>query len=73
MKRPGDEPDRVREGVPEPGNVESAFREGTRIDRALRKAVLDALRVHKQLGNPVAVWRDGQVRWIPPEQIPSEG
>ncbi len=38
--------------------------------REMRRAVRDALRVHKALGNPIAVWRDGKVVWIPPEKIP---
>jgi len=38
--------------------------------RALREAVQDALRLHKLAGNPVAVWRDGRVEWIQPEDIP---
>lgn len=42
------------------------------VDRALQKAVRDAVRRHKLLGNPVAVWRDGSVLWIPPEQIEVE-
>ena len=41
-----------------------------RILRALRQAVQEALRQHKLAGNPVAVWREGQVVWIPPEDIP---
>jgi hypothetical protein len=41
-----------------------------RIKRALRLAVRDALRDHKLAGNPVAVWRNGAVEWIPPEEIP---
>lgn len=38
--------------------------------RALRAAVRDALRQHKLAGNPVAVWRNGRVEWIAPEDIP---
>lgn len=41
-----------------------------RILEALREAVREALLRHKQAGNPVAVWRDGRVVWIPPEDIP---
>jgi hypothetical protein len=26
--------------------------------------------MHRRLGNPIAVWRDGRVVWIPPDQIP---
>lgn len=48
--------------------------EGTRIDKALREAVRQALWRHKQLGQSIVVWRDGQVTWIAPEdiQVPSE-
>ncbi len=41
-----------------------------RIARALRLAVREALQDHKLAGNPVAVWRNGRVEWIPPEEIP---
>jgi len=40
-----------------------------RIQEALRLSVQDALRVHKRMGNPIAIWRDGHVVWIPPEEI----
>jgi hypothetical protein len=40
------------------------------IERVLQKAVRRALRIHKALKNPVVVWRDGQVVWIQPEDIP---
>lgn len=42
-----------------------------RIERALRAAVRDALQRHKRDGDPVAVWRDGRVVWLPPDQIPT--
>jgi hypothetical protein len=42
-----------------------------RILEALRLAVREALLRHKQAGNPVAVWRDGRVVWIQPEDIPA--
>lgn len=42
------------------------------IDAALEQAVQDALWRHKQAGNPICVWRDGQVVWIPPDEIPVE-
>ena len=37
--------------------------------RAMRKAVREAVRRHKLLGQPIAVGRDGKVVWIPPEEI----
>jgi hypothetical protein len=41
-----------------------------RIEQALGRAVREALLRHKQAGNPVAVWRNGRVEWIRPEDIP---
>src|SRR5262245_49916990 len=45
------------------------FEEGTAIDEALRQAVREALLFHKKLGNPIAVWKKGNLVWIPPEEI----
>ena len=42
-----------------------------RIERALRAAVRDALQRHKRDGDPVAVWREGRVVWLSPDQIPT--
>jgi hypothetical protein len=44
-----------------------------RIERALRAAVRDALQRHKRDGDPVAVWREGRVVWLSPDQIPNTG
>ncbi|HEY1302885.1 MAG TPA: hypothetical protein VGF24_05015 [Vicinamibacterales bacterium] len=44
-----------------------------RIERALRAAVRDALQRHKRDGDPVAVWREGRVVWLTPDQIPTIG
>ena len=35
-----------------------------------RTPVREALLQHKKLGNPIVVWKDGKVVWIPPEEIP---
>jgi hypothetical protein len=40
-----------------------------RIEGVLRRAVQDALLDHKRAGNPVAVWREGRVAWVGPEEI----
>jgi hypothetical protein len=42
---------------------------GRDIEKVLRRAVNQALLMHKRLGNPIAIWRDGQVVIIPPEEI----
>ena len=43
-----------------------------RILKAMTEAVREALLRHKRLGNPVAVWREGRVVWLRPEEIPAE-
>jgi hypothetical protein len=43
------------------------------VDRILfemRQAVREALAQHRRDGNPVAVWRNGRVEWIPANEIP---
>lgn len=58
-------------------NPESELTPAQRVDdiprtlRALREAVQEALLRHKLAGNPVAIWKDGRVEWIRPEDIPS--
>lgn len=37
---------------------------------AMQRAVHQAMRVHKLLGHSVVIVRDGQVVWVPPEEIP---
>ena len=36
---------------------------------AAQQAVRAALREHKLAGNPIAVWHEGKVVLVPPEQI----
>jgi hypothetical protein len=36
----------------------------------MRHAVQEAVRQHKRAGNPIAIWRDGRVVWLQPEEIP---
>ena len=40
------------------------------IEQIFRKAVRHELSIHKRLGNPIAIWKDGKVVIIPPEEIP---
>ena len=44
------------------------------VERALARAFREAILRHKQAGNPICAWREGQVVWIAPEdiQIPDE-
>ena len=41
------------------------------VEAAVQQAVEEALRSHKEAGNPVAGWKDGRVVWVPAEQIDS--
>jgi isoaspartyl peptidase/L-asparaginase-like protein (Ntn-hydrolase superfamily) len=55
--------------VAEKKTIDELFRDGKKIDSALRNAVQQALLQHKKAGNPVAEWRDGKVILIKPEDI----
>jgi hypothetical protein len=37
---------------------------------AMARGIREALRRHKREGNPVAIWRDGAVVLVAPEDIP---
>jgi len=39
------------------------------IERILQAAVRETLSMHKRLGNSIAVWKDGKVVIMPPEEI----
>lgn len=39
------------------------------IEKVLQRAVNHALLMHKRLGNPIAVWKDGKVVIVPPDEI----
>jgi len=53
-------------------DIDAIFAEGTLIDKAIKKAINRAVWEHKQLGNPVAAWKDGKVVWIAPEDLDIE-
>jgi hypothetical protein len=56
-----------------PKNVRDIMLDTDLVERALREAVTQALIRHKRLGTPIVVWRDGQVVWIPAEEIEIPG
>jgi hypothetical protein len=45
------------------------FADTAGLDKAMGKAMNGAQRMHKLLGFPIVVCRDGKVVWIPPEEI----
>lgn len=36
---------------------------------AINNAVQETLLNHKLLGNPIVIWENGKIVWIPPEKI----
>jgi hypothetical protein len=67
---------RAREATmtdPSDSNLTPAERvhDADRMLRAMQRAVREALQDHKRAGNPVAVWDNGCVVWIQPEDIPT--
>ena len=45
------------------------YRHRDEINQAYERAVKEALRKHKQAGNPVPVERDGKIVWLQPDEI----
>ncbi|MGB7412649.1 MAG: hypothetical protein WA902_00435 [Thermosynechococcaceae cyanobacterium] len=41
-----------------------------KIDHGVKVAIAKALDRHRRLGESIAVWRDGKVVTLPPDQIP---
>ncbi len=39
------------------------------IELILQEGVRQALLIHKRLGNSIAIWKDGKVVIVPPEEI----
>jgi hypothetical protein len=48
---------------------EALIEMANRLEAALQAAVRDALIQHKRAGNPIAVWENDRVVWIPAEEI----
>ena len=49
--------------------IDEVLADRERITQALADGVREALKKHKQAGNPVVVWRDGKMVWLKPEEI----
>lgn len=50
-------------------DFEARWHDRAGMDAAISRAVREALLRHKRLGESIAVWRDGQVVIVPPEEI----
>lgn len=51
-------------------DITKFFKNPENVTHALQLGINDALLKHKQAGNPVCVWRNGEVVWVAPEDIP---
>jgi hypothetical protein len=49
--------------------IDKAFADQDKITKALQTGVREALKRHKQAGNPIVVMKDGQMVWLKPEEI----
>lgn len=49
--------------------ISRIFNDADAVTSAIQAGINAALWKHKQLGNPICVWRDGMVVWIAPENI----
>lgn len=45
------------------------FEDDDQVTRAMRRAIADALRAHKEKGQYIVVWRDGKTVRVEPEDI----
>lgn len=49
--------------------IEEAFALGTPIDEAVEAAARQAFEEHLRWGRTMPVWRNGEVVWLPPEEV----
>lgn len=50
-------------------NKRDVDRLGKEVDKALRKATREALKKHKIAGNSIAIWRNGKLVILKPDEI----
>lgn len=50
-------------------DIRAVFDDDAIMDQAMQDAVRDAHLDHKRTGDPIVVWQDGQVVWVPADQI----
>ena len=50
--------------------LEALLEDDARLDYLAKEAVRDALREHKRRGQSIAIWQDGRVVTLAPEDIP---
>jgi len=50
-------------------DISEILSDPTVVTRAANEAIKEAIRRHKQMGLPMAVWQDGAVVWIAAEDL----
>ncbi len=50
-------------------SISDLIRDNDLIQNALTQAIQDTVREHKLLGQPIVIWRDGKVVWVPPKKL----
>ena len=51
-------------------NGKSSFHPSpTAVDAAIQRAMQEAVVSHALAGRPVAIWRDGQIAWVQPDEV----
>ncbi len=50
-------------------DISEILSDPTVVVQAANEAAEDAIQRHKQFGLPLAVWRDGNVAWVAPEEL----
>ena len=48
----------------------ASFPLAVKAEKALKQAVLKTMIDHKRTGDPIVVWKNGKVVWIPANKIP---
>jgi len=54
---------------PQNKSISQLFAEVTPIEEAVKAGAREALLRHKLLKQPAAVWRDGKVVWVSPDEL----
>ncbi len=50
-------------------DISELLSDPTVVLEAAREAAEDAIQRHKQMGLPLAIWKDGGVAWVTPEEL----
>lgn len=54
-------------------DIDAVMQDDHILEEACQQAVRDALIDHKRTGDPIVVWENGQVVWIPADRIQDDG